>query len=166
MDTSNGALNLAKLAREIAMDIVPVEDILALHKVDNETWERIQRDERWQAQLASMAQDWGSATNAKERVKVKAQTGMEILLETYIRDAANQAHPLVQRVEAGKLICRLGELLEAKQGATGGQVLVQININNEKKVEAVGPAKPPVVDVTPAIAPREKAASLLTQVSE
>jgi hypothetical protein len=154
MDTASGALNLAKLAREIAMDILPVEDILALHKVDDETWARIQADERWQAQLSSMAQDWNSAANAKERVKVKAQTGMEMLLETYIRDAANQAHPLVQRVEAGKLICRLGELLENQKGTASGQVLVQININNEKKVSAGGPAPSPVIDLKPVIEPR------------
>src|SRR6185436_1869714 len=131
MDTT-GALNLAKLAREIAMDVVDLQDILALHKVDDAAWAQIQADSRWQAQLASMAQDWNSAGNAKERVKVKAQTGMEMLLETYIRDAGDASHPLAQRVEAGKLICRLGELLEAKTGGGGGQVLVQININNAR----------------------------------
>lgn len=146
------AVNLAKLAREIAMDILPLPRVLILNQISDADWVLIQEDKRFQDMLSGMIKDWEATTNAKDRVRVKAQTGMEALMEVFLEDAMSKDIPLVQRVEVGKLMTKLGELEQQKLGGGSGQVLIQINFG-EKEV------KQEVKAVTPAIPVREKLAT-------
>jgi len=125
---SNSAPNLAALAREVAMDILPMKDILELHKLTDEEWELIRRDRRFDAMLTSMIRDWNSADNTRERVRVKAATGFEALMEPLIQDAKDPSIPLVQRTEVLKLLVRIGELENDKNGIAGGAFNIQINV--------------------------------------
>jgi hypothetical protein len=140
------AIDFSTLAREIAMDIWPVDQILELHKLSDDEWLRIQQHPKFVAMLAEMQSAWMSAANTAERVKVKAQTGLESQLETYIADISDTTIPLNQRVEAGKFLARLGELDGARDpltGSMGGASAVHINIYTSLE-------KPPVViDATP-----------------
>jgi hypothetical protein len=132
------AVDFAALAREIAMDIFPLEDIIALHKLSDEEWQKIQSNQRFQAMLVSMTREWQSAANTRERVKVKAATGLESVLETYIREIVDTNIPLTQRVEAGKFLAKLGELgpeANLLGGVSGSSVTINISTG----------FKPPVV---------------------
>ena len=152
-------VNLARLARELAMDILPVEDVLRIHELDDSTWLRIQSDPSFQAMLASMVTDWHSADNAKSRVRTKAATAFEALIEVYVRDAMDTTIPLAQRVEVGKLLVKIGELETVRDGkGDGTQVLIQINTG----------AQPDAVNVVagPAIEPRKLPAGLQTEIIE
>ena len=75
--------------------------------------------------------DWNSASSTRDRVRVKAATGLEGQLETYISEISDESIPLIQRVEAGKFLARLGEL-DGRQdlmGSTGGdRFTIQLNI--------------------------------------
>jgi hypothetical protein len=125
------AVDLAALAREIAMDIFEVEQILELHKLSSEEWAKIQENPRFKAMLEQMVVDWAAASNTRERVRIKAATGLESKLEEYIHDISDPEIPLSQRVEAGKFLARLGELdgqLAGLSGSGGGNGVV-ININ-------------------------------------
>jgi hypothetical protein len=128
------AIEFSQLAREIAMDIFPPEEIVALHRLTPEEWERIQRNPRFQQMVADMAAEWNSAANTRERVRIKAATGLESVLETYIREIQDVTVPLNQRVEAGKFLARVGELDNAQQilGSGGGSGFhITLNIGNE-----------------------------------
>jgi hypothetical protein len=114
------AIDLAMLAREIAMDIFPVGQVLEIHKLTDAEWIKIQETPKFIQMLAQMEREWQSASNTLERVKIKAATGLESQLEIYIRDIADPDIPLAQRVEAGKFLARLGELDGARQGIAGG----------------------------------------------
>lgn len=120
------AVDLAALAREIAMDIWPVEQVIEIHKLSDEEWQRIQANPRFQEMLASIQREWFSAGNTRERVRVKAATGLEAMLETYIREIGDETIPLTQRVEAGKFLARLGELESGNTNAAGGGVIINI----------------------------------------
>jgi hypothetical protein len=120
------AIDFATLAREIAMDIFPVEQLLALHQLSSEEWQRIQEHPRFVSMLASMQRDWNAAGNTRERVKVKSATGLESMLEIYIRDINDANIPLAQRVEAGKFLAKLGELDVQRGGADGSAVTINI----------------------------------------
>jgi hypothetical protein len=114
------AVDLASLAREIAMDIFPTQQVIEIHKLSDEEWQRFQE------MLASMQREWFSAGNTRERVRVKAATGLEAMLETYIREIGDERIPLTQRVEAGKFLARLGELESGNTNAAGGGVIINI----------------------------------------
>lgn len=121
------AVDFATLAREIAMDIFPVDEVVALHKLGDEEWRRIQEHPRFVAMLAGMQRDWQSAANTRERVKVKSATGLESMLEVFIRDINDGTIPLNQRVEAGKFLAKLGELDAVRGSGDGGNGVI-INI--------------------------------------
>lgn len=123
-------VNFAHLARQIAMDILPLRDILTLNDIDEAEWDLIQKDTRFQTTLADMVSEWNSAANTKNRVRIKSATGIEALLEPTIASCMDPGVPLNQRTEAMKFLAKLGELLDVQEFGTGGNVgdRVQINI--------------------------------------
>jgi hypothetical protein len=136
------AVEFAALAREIAMDIFPIDQILELHRLSEEEWARIQDNQKFRQILGDMTREWNATATTGERVRTKAATGLESTLEVYIRAITDDNIPLAQRVEAGKFLARLGEL-DGSKGTIGiGGSGVTININT-------GGGQPPVtIDVT------------------
>src|SRR3954465_5375540 len=123
------AIDFATLAREIAMDIFPIEQILELHRLTDAEWTRVQAHPKFLEMVRELSREWGSAGNTRERVKVKAATGLESKLEVYIRSIDDMNIPLAQRVEAGKFLARLGELDGQGHMLGGGGSGVTINIS-------------------------------------
>ncbi len=126
------AVDLAALAREISMDIFPTEQVLQIHQLDDAEWQRIAVNPKFQDMLASMTREWQSAANTRDRVKAKAATGLEAMLEVYIREIGDDTIPLTQRVEAGKFLARLGELDGSDKIGSGGGGGVTINITTSQ----------------------------------
>lgn len=147
------AVDFAALAREIAMDIFDVEQILELHRLSDEEWLKIQQNARFQQMLLSMTQEWKSAVNTRERVKMKAATGLESVLENYIREIGDPRIPLVQRVEAGKFLAKLGELgPEANVlGGGGSSVTINISTGNRPPLTIAGELVPEPMSSLPPI---------------
>lgn len=141
------AVDLAALAREIACDMFPLEDILQLHRLSDEQWVQIQDNAQFKRMLDEMVRDWQSATNTRDRMKMKAATGLESTLEIYIRDIADTSIPLAQRVEAGKFLARLGEL-DGNIAAVGAGAGVTINIVTGSK-PALTLTGAPVLELEP-----------------
>ncbi len=131
-ETTIFAVDLASLAREISMDIFPTEQVLQIHKLDDAEWQRICVNPKFQDMLASMTREWQSAANTRDRVKAKAATGLEAMLEVYIREIGDDTIPLTQRVEAGKFLARLGELDGSDKIGSGGGGGVTINITTSQ----------------------------------
>jgi hypothetical protein len=127
-------VDFATLAREIAMDIFPVEQIIELHRLTDEEWTRLQSHPKFIEMVRTLSAEWGSAVNTRERVKVKAATGLESKLEVYIRSIDDEQIPLAQRVEAGKFLARLGELDGQGHILGGGGSGVTINISTGGEV--------------------------------
>jgi len=125
-------VEFAALAREIAMDIFEVKDIIAAHKLTEEEWLQIERNPKFQHMLGEMVRDWNSALSTRDRIKVKAATGLESQLETFIRDLGDTEIPLNQRVEAGKFLARIGEVDTANilSGGGGSGFNITLNIGN------------------------------------
>jgi hypothetical protein len=140
------AVDFATLAREIAQDIFTVEQIVSLHRLSDEEWTTIQKHPRFLAMLTDMQREWNSAANTKERVRIKAATGLETTLETFISEINDPSIPLAQRVDAGKFLARLGELdgSAAGSGVVGGGVTINIVTSRDRQpitIEAVVPAR-------------------------
>ena len=123
------AVNLAALAREIAMDVFEVPKILEIHRLSDAEWQKIQANPKFQDMLRGLIAEWQSAGNTKERVRIKAATGLEMQLEQYILDIADAKIPLAQRVEAGKFLARLGELDGSHLVGNASGTAFQINLN-------------------------------------
>ena len=140
------AINFAKLAREIAMDVQPLDKLLTINEIDAGTWNMIQANPNFQSMLKDMVVEWNAASNARARIRVKSQTAVEMLLDTLIQEVFSGDAPLVQKVDAIRQIARLGEL-EAKEiggGQAGDRVTITINMGEI-------PTSPPpiIIDALP-----------------
>ncbi len=124
------AVNLSRLARDLAMDIYEVDQIRQTYALSTEQFSRIVEEPQFAKMLRDMIVDWQSASGTAERVKVKSAVGVEIALDIIMADVVDRTVPLTQRIDALKLLARLGELgeKEAALGGGGGSG-VQININ-------------------------------------
>lgn len=140
------AVNFAALARELAMDILPLSDILRLHQIDDDSWTKIQANQNFQRQLDELVKEWNSATNVRERMKIKAATALEAQLEVIVQDIADPGIPLTQRVEAAKLLARLGDLDGQREQGIGERFSISINIGDVHRNVEVRPMK--VIDGT------------------
>lgn len=138
------AVDFATLAREIAQDIFPLEQIIALHRLSEAEWLRISTHPRFVKMLGDMQRDWNATNSTAERIKVKAQAGLESQLEVFIADMGDASIPLSQRTEAARMLARLGELDGQGKGETLGQkFIIQLNIG---ATQLTTEAKPKVIE--------------------
>jgi hypothetical protein len=142
-------VNFSRLAREIAMEILPVDDILELHKLDDEQWKAIQANPQFQNTLTDMVREWNASGNTPARVRTKAATGIEAVLEVILTDVCDRTIPLNQRIEAMKLLAKLGELDGARDPIGGAGIAggTGVTIN----IWTGNPDSSMVIDAKPAI---------------
>lgn len=111
----------ATLAREIAMDILPLERVLRENNVTPQEWERLRVDPAFNRLLESCVREWNAAGSTHERIRVKAAASLELSLASIHREMNATGSPLGQKVEAAKLMSRLAGLDEGgREGGGGG----------------------------------------------
>lgn len=125
---------LLQLAREIAMDIYPLSEILLNTGVTLAQWEAIQRNPRFVAYLEANVAEWSSAKNTSERVRLKSA----VLLEEWLPKLHNEMHgneaSLNAKVEAAKLLAKIaGVERPVNEGGDGsGGFHVTINLGDRR----------------------------------
>lgn len=127
-----------RVARELAMDLYPLDQILKNHSVTDEEFAVWRENKRFLQYYVEFKQEWGTATNAAERTRVKASVIMEEFMEQAYKDLHDTKQALNHRVELGKLVKSLAGLDAAKGGAAGaagaGGFTLSINITNTERV--------------------------------
>lgn len=138
-------LVLVKLAREIAMDIHPIETILKQYSITSERWEELQRLPRFIALLESEVGAWNTALNTHERVKLKSAAMMEEWLPELNNRLHDRHEALPAKIEAGKLLTKMAGIGERGPAEGGGGERFTVTIN-------LGAGSTPITiarDVTP-----------------
>jgi hypothetical protein len=138
-------LALVKLAREIAMDIRPLEDILETHKIDTENWAKIQENPHFQAILHGAITEWQAAGNTPERVKIKSLAFVEEALPEFYARAHDPKEPLTAKVEVLKTISKFAGIGGSNfDGSVGGErftVTINLGADQSLKIEKNLPHK-------------------------
>jgi hypothetical protein len=136
---------LIKLAREIAMDIQPLDTILKDNGVDQDQWDAIQSNTRFRMILESETSAWGSALNTQERLRLKSAAALEEWLPELFTRMNDRDESLNAKVEAGKLISRwAGVGIGGTQGVEGSEkfsVTINLGADNQIKIEKEVPYK-------------------------
>lgn len=141
-------MKLVRLAREVAMDIKELNDILALHDVDMPTWERLKCNERFKALLSAEVTAWHGAINTNERVKVKAGSMLEEFLPELYSRINDRSEPLSAKNESLKLLERLAGMggAAAKNDAPSNGVTITINMGADNKLKFEQSLPPKVIE--------------------
>jgi len=136
---------LIKLAREIAMDIQPLDNILRDNGLDQDQWDAIQNNTRFRMLLETETSAWGSALNTQERLRLKSAAALEEWLPELFTRMNDRGESLNAKVEAGKLISRwAGVGMGGSQSIEGGEkfsVTINLGADNQIKIEKEVPYK-------------------------
>lgn len=117
------------LAREIAMNIHPVEDIIQRHGVKKEEFEAILQNNRFVKLLEDAATSWEGALNTGERIKVKSLSMLEDWLTSAYQMLHEPKYTLRDKVELAKLVGRFAGMGEKGPMEVGSSERISININ-------------------------------------
>ncbi len=149
-DTSNHQVTEVKLlgiARELAIDVLPLDQILEIHHVSVEQWEGLRENSRFQDILQEEIAAYKSATNTGERVKLKAAGAIEQWLPELYARIHDRSETLSSKVEAGKLLARLSGIGERAGAEAGGGERFQVTINlGDQKVSFEKQVTPRVIE--------------------
>lgn len=145
ISSSSNDVIMLKLARELAMDIQPLEKILEIHELSSDQWEEIQRNPRFKSYLRGAMEEWQSATNTAERVKLKSMAFVEEALPEFFARAHDPKEPLAAKTEVLKTIAKFAGVGGTVDGAVAGErltVTINLGADNQLRIEK---------DVTPQV---------------
>jgi len=129
-------VTLLKLAREVAMDIHPLEVILESHGVTLDRWEQISKLPAFENLLRSEVEAWNSATNTAERVKIKSLAFVEEALPEFFARAHDPKEPLNSKVEVLKTVSKFAGVGGSVDGAIAGEkLMVTINLGADQTLK-------------------------------
>jgi hypothetical protein len=130
---SNSDIELVKLAREIAMDIQPLQTILKQYLINDQTWLELQRSHRFQQLLMSETEAWNAALNTHERVKIKAASMIEEWLPELNGRLHDAEEALTAKIEGAKMLTKIAAMgLPGEVAATGERFTVTINMGTQE----------------------------------
>jgi hypothetical protein len=148
---------LIRLARELAMEMRSVDQILADYGVGPPEWERLQRSPWFQQTMTAEMAQWNAAGSTHDRVRVKSA----VLVEEYLVEAnarlRDPEETLSSKVELFKTLARIANLGTGDGEASGGGFRVVINIAGAPQVNRTINVAKQVTDIEDVAVEREQA---------
>lgn len=138
---------ILSLVREIAMDIYPVETILANHSLTAKDLETYMKIPRFQQMLTEARAAWSSAGNVDERIRLKHLSMVEEAAPEMFRLLHDPNQPLSGKVELYKTLMKGGGVGVTTEGALDtGRVSITINMGAAADPVRVSATLAPVID--------------------
>lgn len=131
-------VTLLKLAREIAMDMRTTEEILEAHGVTSDQWALIGEMPLFQNYLRQCVEEWHSAVNTQERVKLKSMAFVEEALPEFYARAHDPNESLNAKVEVLKAVARFAGVGGSVDGSVNGErlsVTINLGADHQLKIE-------------------------------
>lgn len=131
------ATRMLALAREIAADLRTVNEILEIHKVTTPEWERIRTNPQFTKLLQSCIEEWNSAGNTPERIKLKSLIFIEEALPEFYSRAHDPKETLTAKTEVLKTVSRLAGVggNAGDQVNAGERMVVTINLGADHQLK-------------------------------
>lgn len=148
-------MKLVKLAREIAMGIKDIPDVLFDNSLTQAEFEQIQRLPHFAKMLSSEVAAWASAVNTAERVKLKAGAMIEEYLPELYARLNDRDEPMMAKIKALETISKMagfGATDIPVAGKPGDRVQVIINMGADHRLEYQKTLPHKVIDHEPAVA--------------
>jgi hypothetical protein len=128
---------LLSLTRDIAQDILPLEEILKLNGVTASRFAIIQTLPRYKSMLHQARLEWATAKNSSERVRLKTAIMIEDALPELHSRLHDRTELLASKVRLAEFLGKLSGITE-KANASGPAAetfKVVINLGEDRKLE-------------------------------
>lgn len=128
---------LAKLAREIAMNIREVPEILKTFKLSAEQYAAIEKIPFYKNVLDQYIIEWESARNTGDRLKIEAAAGLESAMPSLTARMQSEREDLGKAAEVAKLFSKIAgvEAGAAQSGNPGDKFSITINLGEDVKLQ-------------------------------
>jgi len=135
------------LAREIAMDIHPLETILRNHEITQARWNEIKDNPRFIYLLQTQMEEWNRAMNTAERVRIKALACIEEAMPEFYARMHDTNENLPAKVKALEVFGQLAGMGKSTVATNGGaeKFSVTINLGADQVLKVSAPAPAPAV---------------------
>ncbi|HLZ24569.1 MAG TPA: hypothetical protein VKQ30_20835 [Ktedonobacterales bacterium] len=137
---------LTSIAREIALDINPLETILKTHQIPTQTFRRISKTAAFQKILSEQVEAWNSSLNISERLRIKQAAMVEASLEHLFERLIDKKESLAGAVELFKALSRNGGIGVAAGESTGERVKITINMGADAQLQFKKDAAPKMIE--------------------
>jgi hypothetical protein len=125
-------LQLAKLAREMAMNIRNYKDIFADFGIDENDYVRIQRNEFYRKVKEQFTVEWNSAVSTEERLRIGSLAYLEQLTPVITRRAMREDSNLGAATDVSKVLMKMAGVGEAKsEKANLERFVITINLGGD-----------------------------------
>lgn len=129
------------------MDLRPLEDILVTHGVTQERWAEIQANPGFQSYLRQFVEEWQSATNTQERVRLKSLSMVEESLAEFYARMHDPNENLPAKTELLKTIAKFaGVGGQVDTGVSGEKLTVTINLGADNQLRIERDVTPQVIE--------------------
>lgn len=148
---------ISRLAREIARDIRPLDEILKSFGLDAAQFDKVSDAKFFQVRLQEEIQLWNASDplSIAKRIETKAATMIEDCLLEVFAMIHDREQPMQAKVAALQWAARMAGMGEARQADTSGGVKITINVGSKSLEFDKAPQLHPrvidgtVVDLTP-----------------
>jgi hypothetical protein len=128
-------ITLAKLAREMVMNIRNYQAIFADFGISEEDYYEIAKSEYFKRVKEHFTLEWNSASSTADRIKLQGQAGTEVLMPIAIARALSTAEPLTSVIETLKMVSKIAGVGDNKPTPAGAAERFVITINLGADVE-------------------------------
>jgi hypothetical protein len=133
-------VKLVKLARQIAMGIKDLPDILFEHSLTLREWDEIKVLPAFGRMLEGEVKAWEGADNTVGRLKLKTAAMLEEYLPELYARLNDREEPLMAKIKALELTAKIagfGDRAEGVTGNPGDKVHVIINLGGDANKEYI-----------------------------
>lgn len=120
------------------MDIHDLDKILETHEVPRDEWETIKDQPVFRNYLRGAIEEWNSAQNTAERVRVKSLAFVEEALPEFFARAHDPKEALANKTEVLKTIAKFAGLDKGVSEAQVGErlsVTINLGADNQLRIE-------------------------------
>ncbi len=139
---------IVKLAREIAMDLRPLDTILEMHQVSRDDFEKLKVNPYFVRVLTSEKEVWEAASNTRQRVELKSAAIVEEFLPELYRRMVNPKEDLLKVVKGLEHVSKLANMGQSKEGAVDltDKVVITINMGADARLSVTKEVPSKVID--------------------
>lgn len=139
---------LLSLARELALDIKPLETVLKEYKIGPSEYDRLLKSARFRMYLDQEVAVWQTSVATPDRVRIKSAAVLEEWLPELYQRMNDPKEALSAKVEAGKLLAKMADIGTPKPGEAGSgeRFSVTINLGADQSLTFEKTVTPRVID--------------------
>ena len=139
--------HLIQLAKEVAVDLRDLTDILADYKLTEEQFNRIKESSMFKRVYDATIIEWNSADSIHKRLGIISAMYLEENLPTLAARMVRNDEDLTKTIAAGRLLADLAGISKsgAAAGTVGEKFTININLGGDDKIRIekdVTPAAP------------------------